>query len=74
MSWASLIVGGLKVLLSVMTYLNERKLIQAGEDKAIAQMALQLVERTEHGKALREQVKAMTPTEEQDLWDRMTKQ
>ncbi len=73
MSWATLIIQGIKILAAVLSYLNERKLIKEGEDKAIAAMALELLERTESGKALREHVKGLTIAEEEDLWNRMVK-
>jgi len=72
-TWASLVLLGLRIVSETLTYLNQRKLIKEGEDKAIASATLQLLERTEEGKRLREYVKGQTQAEEDDLWDRMTK-
>jgi len=72
-SWASIILTGLKLLMSIMSYLNDRKMIQAGEDRAIARASLELLEQTQEGKALREHVKGLSDTEAADLWDRMSK-
>jgi hypothetical protein len=73
MSWASIILMGLRIVSEMMNYLNDRKLIKEGEDKAIAAAALSLLERTAQGKALRDHVKSLTVAEEDDLWDRMSK-
>lgn len=73
MSWASIVLGGLKILMSIFEYLNSRQLIKAGEDKAIAAAAMELLERTERGKALRERVRLLTLDEENDLWEAMLK-
>jgi len=70
-SWASIILTGLKLLTSIMGYLNDRRMIQAGEDRAIARASLELLEQTAEGKALREQIKNLTDQEASDLWDRM---
>jgi len=74
MSWATLILAGLKMLTSIMGYLNDKKLIQAGEDKAIAAASLELLQRTAEGKRLREHVRSLSDTQEDDLWERMLKQ
>ena len=73
MSWISLIVTGLKLLTSIMAYLNDKRLIQAGEDKAVARAALELLEKTQQGKELRERVKGLSDQEASDLWDSMRK-
>jgi len=72
MTWASVILSGLKILSSVMTYLNERQLIQAAEDRQIAKAAAALLEMTEYGRLLRDRIRQMSPEETDDLWDRMT--
>jgi hypothetical protein len=73
MSWISLIVTGLKLLTSIMNYLNDKRLIQAGEDRAVARAALELLEKTQQGKELRERVKGLSDQEAADLWERMSK-
>ena len=73
MSWVSIIVTGLKLLTSIMAYLNDKRLIQAGEDRAVARAALELLEKTQQGKELRERVKGLSDQEAADLWERMSK-
>jgi hypothetical protein len=74
MSWATLVLAGLKMVSAMLTYLNDRKLIQAGEDKIIAAASLELLGRTAEGKRLREHVRSLSDKEEDDLWERMLKQ
>jgi hypothetical protein len=73
MSWVSIIVTGLKLLTSIMAYLNDKRLIQAGEDRAVARAALELLEKTQQGKELRERVKGLSDQEAANLWERMSK-
>ena len=73
MSWVSIILTGLKLLTSLLNYLNDKRLIQAGEDKAVARAALELLEQTAEGKALRDSIKSLSDQEAADLWDRMGK-
>jgi len=72
-SWVSIILTGLKLLTSLLNYLNDKRLIQAGEDKAVARAALELLEQTAEGKALRDSIKSLSDQEAADLWDRMGK-
>jgi len=72
MTWGSLILAGLRIILALITGANNRKLIQAGEDKKMAQTALQILEATEEGKKIREHIRALSDSEADDLWDRMT--
>jgi len=71
MSWASIILTGLKLLSSIMSYLNDKRMIQAGEDRAIARASMELLQQTAEGKALREHIKSLSDQEAADLWDRM---
>ena len=73
MSWISIILTSLKLLTSLLNYLNDKRLIQAGEDKAVARAALELLEQTAEGKALRDSIKSLSDQEAADLWDRMGK-
>ena len=73
MNWISIVLSGIKLAISIMTYLNDRQLLKAGEDKAVARMALELLEQTAEGKALRDSVKGLSDEEAADLWDRMGK-
>lgn len=73
MNWISIVLSGIKLAISIMTYLNDRQLLKAGEDKAVARMALELLEQTAEGKALRDSIKGLSDQEVADLWDRMGK-
>lgn len=73
MNWIDIILSGVKLAISIMTYLNDRQLLKAGEDKAVARMALELLEQTAEGKALRDSIRGLSDPEVADLWDRMGK-
>jgi hypothetical protein len=74
MIWFNLLMLLVRAATALFGWLRDRQLIKAGEDAAVARAAKELLERTEIGKRLREQVKALSPAEEDDLWDRMTRQ
>jgi hypothetical protein len=74
MLWFNLLMLLLRAAAGLFGWLRDRQLIKAGEDAAVARAAKELLERTETGKRLREQVKALSPAEEDDLWDRMIRQ
>lgn len=71
MSWISLVLPLLRLVLMFQTWARERELMDAGQDRAIAQAALQVLEATKEGKALRERIKSLTDAEEEDVWNRM---
>jgi len=71
MSWSYLILAALKMALSLTTYLRERDLIKAGQDKEIANAALSVLEATRYGKELRVKVASLTDEDADDLWSRM---
>lgn len=58
---------------SLMQWLHDRRMIQAGEDAAVARAALAVLETTAEGKRLRDHVKTLETAEEDALWDRMLK-
>lgn len=71
MSWSSLILASLKMAVSLIQYVNRQQSLEAGQDKAIAQAALAVLEATQYGKDLRARVAQLTDGEADDLWDRM---
>ena len=71
MSWLSLIIAVLKLLTGLIGWLQQKRLVKAGEDKVIAEQAVKLLETTKHGKRLRERVKALSDEEADRLWDDM---
>lgn len=73
MAWAELILAGIKAVLAVLNWMQDRQLIKAGEDAAIAKAALDLLDKTEAGKRLREHIRALTAEEVDDLLDRIGK-
>lgn len=74
MTWASLVLTGLKIVMEIFTYLKSKELIKEGEDKAIAAATLVLLERTESGKRIREHVRSLSDADAESLWERMLKQ
>lgn len=72
MSWASLALTGLKLILSLVTWLNAKQMMKAGEDKAIADAALRVLENTESGKRIREYVRGLDDDAATKLWDDMS--
>lgn len=69
MRWVSLAIAALKVITSLIKFLSDRKMIRAGEDRAIARQATAILESTQHGKKLRDKVKALNDEEAAQLWD-----
>lgn len=63
MSWISLALALLKLVSLWMTWARERELISEGFDKAIAEVALEIVRKTDAGKKIMEKVDAMSDAE-----------
>lgn len=70
-TWVTLAVGLLKLANSLIGWLNQRKMIQAGEDRIIASTALAIFQETQSGKELRELIDNLENDEALQLWDRM---
>jgi hypothetical protein len=60
MSWISLALALLKLVNTIMTWVNERELIAQGYDKAIAEVTQSILVKTAAGKAIMEKVNAMS--------------
>lgn len=71
--WFQLLMILLRAASGLFGWLRDRQMIKAGEDAAVARAAKALLESTERGKALREHVKGLSQSEEDDLWERMLK-
>jgi len=54
-----------------MAWAKERQALKTGEDAALARAAVELLELTEAGKALREKIRTLSDTEAEELWKRM---
>ena len=63
MSWISLALALLKFVNSIMNWAHERKLIEQGYDKAIAEVTQSILVKTTAGKAIMEKVNAMSDEE-----------
>lgn len=63
MSWISLALALLKFVNQIMAWANERKLIEQGYDKAIAEVTQSILVKTTAGKAIMEKVNAMSDQE-----------
>jgi hypothetical protein len=61
MTWVSLALALLKFVNSIMTWARQRELISQGYDQAIAEVAQQILVKTEAGKAIMERVNGMSP-------------
>jgi hypothetical protein len=71
MSWSSVLVSGLKLILVFTEYLNNRQLLTAGQDKAVAEASVRVLEATKHGKHLREMIRGLSDEESKSLWEDM---
>jgi hypothetical protein len=69
MSWGSLAVTFVKLVLGIVSYMNKRQMLKAGEDKVIAETSLRILESTKHGKELRERIRGLNEEEVTSLWD-----
>jgi len=63
MTWVSLVLAILKVVSSIMDYVNQEKLVQSGYDKAIADVSAAILQKTAAGKAIMEKVNAMSDSD-----------
>jgi hypothetical protein len=59
MSWVSFAFALLKCVTGIMTWARQRELISEGYDKAIAEEAKAILQKTESGKKMMERVNAM---------------
>lgn len=71
MSWASLIVAGLKLILSLVNWAKAKELMNAGEDAAVARASLAVLEATAEGQRLRDMLAMYNDAEAEELWKRM---
>jgi hypothetical protein len=71
MSWASIIVTILKLILTGMSWLKDRDLMKAGEDTAVAKAALEVLDATTEGQRLRNMLAMHDDAEAEMLWNRM---
>ena len=71
MNWGSLVLSVVKLVLAMVKWANDRRLIKAGQDKEIAKASLRLLESTDHGRKLREHVRGLTEDEADLLWNEM---
>jgi hypothetical protein len=60
MSWISLALALLKLVNTIMTWVNERELIAQGYDKAIAEVTQSILVKTAAGKKIMERVNEMS--------------
>jgi hypothetical protein len=66
LTWASLALAVLKLVNTIMGYLDRDALIKSGYDKAIADVGQDIMGKTAAGKAILERVNAMSNTEVDD--------
>lgn len=60
LTWASLILAVLKVINNVMDWASYQSAVQSGRDAEIAQVSAAILAKTQRGKAIMEQVNALT--------------
>lgn len=72
MSWSSIIMLGLNMVLQLLTFANQRKLIDAGRDREIAAAALRVLDNTAAGKIIRDRVRKLDDASANQLWKDMT--
>lgn len=63
MSWISLALTLLQIVNKIMSWANERKLIEQGYDKAIAEVTQSILVKTTAGKAIMDKVNRMSDAE-----------
>ena len=71
MSWGSIIASVLGLITSIISLLNSKKMMKAGEDAAVARAALKVLEATDEGKRLYNLVSGLDEVEADSLWKRM---
>lgn len=72
MSWGAIISMGLQLILQVLTWANQKKLIDAGRDREIAAGALRVLDNTAAGKIIRDRVRKLDDASANQLWKDMT--
>ena len=60
LTWASLILAVLKVINNVMDWASYQSAVQSGRDAEIAQVSAAILAKTQRGKAIMEQVNALS--------------
>ena len=71
MSWGSIVLLLLQMGFKLLSYAQEHRLLKAGQDAAVAKMAMRVLDSTEQGKRLREQIAGLSEDEADALWDDM---
>jgi hypothetical protein len=66
LTWASLALAVLKLVNTIMGYLDRDALIKSGYDKAIADVGQDILSKTATGKAIMEKVNALSDGEVDD--------
>lgn len=69
--WISIILSFMKLAGSLTSWLRESQMMKAGQDREVARAALEVLERTAEGEALRNRITAMEDPEAEELWRRM---
>lgn len=71
MSWISALPTVLQLVLTILKWAQQKQLLAAGQDQAIAEMSLQILESTKAGKEIRERIRALDDDTADKLWDDM---
>lgn len=71
MSWVSLILPVLRLVLALTQRANEKRLLDAGQDQAIAKAALEVLGTTTKGRELRDRISSLSDPEADLLWEKM---
>ncbi len=71
MSWISALSTLMQLALTILKWTQQRQLLKAGEDAAVAKAALEILENTEAGKELRQKIRALDDDKSNQLWDDM---
>lgn len=71
MNWGTVIVAALQAIVAILTWVNSKKFMKAGEDAAVARATLEVLKATEEGKRLYDYIQALGDTEAESLWKRM---
>jgi hypothetical protein len=61
----------IRLATGLFSWLRDQRLLKQGEDRAVARAAKVLLDNTETGKRLRDEVNKLDTSEEDKLWDRM---
>ena len=71
MTWLKILPTALSIILTILKWAQERQLLKAGEDQAVAKAALEILETTRAGKELREKIRTLPDDTSDKLWDDM---